>query len=123
MIDDIIKSEADVTDDMIGRVLNNLVLRGVHQFSIDEGRHYGVKRVVLATIEDSEEIMISLEGSGCIFLNRHSNINKFVFVTAGFQLTAAQILTKVCAGFAQARAEVDRNIEARYPQLTHQHRS
>lgn len=93
----------------------HLVVRVSHQSTLS-------KRVVLATLPDSAEIMVAMEDGGCLFLNRESNINAFVFVTAGFQLTAAHILSRVFIDFISAIRDMEHEAQ-QPPQLTHQNRS
>ena len=118
-----IKTPNDVTEEMVQHVQTCLIMTGVAHLTLDENGKGNVRRLVLATMPESEEIMVAMEGSGCIFLRRDSNLNPFIFVTDGFQLTAAQIVTKLFVGLASARADLEAHIERAYPQLTHQNRS
>lgn len=133
-----LKTPLDVTPEVVERLFAQMSESGVAFLAIEEApaprpphsldvptkpSTARVRRVVLAAIPDSEEIMVAMEGNGCIFLDRSSQINPFVFVTAGFQMRPAQIMTKLFVDLAQARAGLEAHTERAYPQLTHQNRS
>ena len=109
-----LRTSHDVTQDVCSYALAALSGPGVAYLQIDEG--YGSRRVVLAAMPDSSEIMVAMEGQGCVFIDRTTEINPFMFIKGGFQLTAATILTKVFYGFTS-------QWPASIPQLTHQNRS
>jgi hypothetical protein len=125
----------DVVPEAITMVIRDLQDGGVSQFTIvetapprpahalgadrpvQEGRQSRV--VIMQPDYDKAEIMVAMEGAGCIFITPATGLNPYVFVTAGFQLTPAQILTKLFVGMANARAS---DVSER-ALLTHQDRS
>lgn len=123
-----LRTPDDVTSDLSEHVFEVLRENAVAFLTIeevalqDQSVPSAVRRVVLVALPAGEEIMVAMEGSGCIFLDRSSNINPFVFVGAGFQMVPAQIMTKLFVDIGQARARLEEHQRA-YPQLTHQNRS
>lgn len=111
----------DVVPEAIAAVIRDLQDGGVSQFKVGVSPHSTLtsRAVVMQPDYDKAEIMVALEGAGCIFLTPDTGLNPFVFVTAGFQLTAAQIMTKLFVGMANARAS---DVSER-ALLTHQDRS
>ena len=119
-MDLIFSNPQQVDDEAAMAIVSLLACDGIAHMTIIErdGKH---RRVVMAPLPATEEVMVAMEGSGCIFLDRTSHTNHFVFITAGFQLTAAMILSRVMERLVALRAEF--NQHRQLPQLTHQNRS
>lgn len=73
-----------------------------------------VKRILLASFPLTKEIIVAVEGDGCIFLTPDTNINPFVFIQKGFTIPTAKAMVALFTALATLRDQ---------PQLTHQHRS
>jgi hypothetical protein len=117
-----ITSLNDVTEELTGRMFMALTMRGVYDILVDEG--IGPKRMVFALIsgegDKRDEMMVAMEGSGCIFLNADTDVNHMKFIIDGFQMRAAQIASLIVNRIAQARGSMNRRIAERYPQLADQ---
>lgn len=77
------------------------------------------RRIVIAALQDDGELMIAMEGHGCIFLKRGDAHNEFIFIQQGFQITPAKRLVELLGALAKVNAGVEADISMRYPQLAH----
>lgn len=107
----------DITDGVTAGIaryaLDGLKHNGVAYLSFRE-RGYEPRRIVIAALPESEELMIAMEGSGCAIINRHREQNEFTLVTAGFFLMAARRLSDLLRALA-----VEVGPPVSYPQLAH----
>lgn len=116
MIEDtIFTAPTQIDDAVLNRMFTSLTMRGVFDICVDEG--IGPKRMVFVALREDRQIMVAMEGSGCLFLDADSNINPFVFVTGGFQFKAAHIAAAIFVGLAKARANLNETMKRAYPQL------
>lgn len=99
-----LRTPQDITNDLVLGVGYALHARRYALLEIDEGK--GPKAVIITAlpIHGVEHIVVAMDGSGAAFLARDSHINPFVFITAGFQIIAAQIVTKLFLELVIARA-------------------
>lgn len=115
MIEETLTDPSQVTIDRLVAIYRSLMTNGAVSLHVDEG--YGVKRMVFAVFPDEREIMVAMEGNGCLFLQQGNHINPFVFVTGGFQFKAAHIAAAIFVGLAKARASLDEIEKRALPQL------
>jgi len=73
------------------------------------------RRVILAALPDSNEMMVAMEGGGCVFFDSTIHVNPFKFIGGGFQLEAANAIVSLLYAVATVRRD--------QPQLTHHSRS
>lgn len=51
-----------------------------------------LRRIVIALLPDKKQIMVAMEGNGCIFMDAATNLNHFVFIQNGFSFDASVAL-------------------------------
>lgn len=77
------------------------------------------RRIVIAMLPDRKEIMVAMEGTGCIFVSAETNLNEFVFIQQGFNHAAAVALANLFSCMAQFHA----TLQAHTKLLQHDDRS
>jgi hypothetical protein len=108
----------EITDEFIDRLFIRLVMNSAAFVNLQEPKQ--VSRMVIATFEADREIMFALEGSGCIFIKEPDPVNEYRFISAGFQLGAAQQAVRIFKGLMGSKMKMDATIQQAYPQLSHQ---
>ena len=82
-----------ITEEIARTVRRNLICDGVAHLLMDEGK--GARRIVLAAFHGTHEVMVAMEGSGCIIVDERTRINAFKFIAAGFQIDAARAMNNL----------------------------
>jgi len=96
----------------IDTACRRLMDTGIWETQVNEGS--GDRRMIFYRRSDRLEIMVAMEGSGCLFLEPGQNPDEFVFIKAGFQLIAARyaahVLQEIAKTITKTKAHTQKRI-------------
>jgi hypothetical protein len=69
-------------------------------FRVEVNGFGGTRRLVVAPFYDTQEVMVAVEGGGCVFMEANMRHNRFIFIQHGFQMPHAEAAEQLLNGIA-----------------------